>query len=92
VNQLQNTTDLQNQAIIQLLTAVMVYKFPELSWEAIETMFGVSELKKTAFIKKHCKRVNSWVSPRLFCDFSPLASENSPQKRDRRFRLYLYSN
>jgi predicted transposase YdaD len=40
-------TDLQNREIIELVTTVMVYKFPELSREAIEAMFTVSELKKT---------------------------------------------
>lgn len=47
VNQLQNKTDLQSQAIIELVSTVMVYKFPELSREAIEAMFSVSELKQT---------------------------------------------
>jgi predicted transposase YdaD len=38
--------DLQNQVIIELVSIVTVYKFPKLSWEAIEAMFGLSELKQ----------------------------------------------
>jgi predicted transposase YdaD len=38
--------------IIKLVSTVMVYKFPELSWEAIETMFGLSELKQTRVYQK----------------------------------------
>jgi predicted transposase YdaD len=41
------SADLQNQVIIELVSTVMVYKFPELGWEAIEAMFGLSELKQT---------------------------------------------
>jgi predicted transposase/invertase (TIGR01784 family) len=47
VDRIQTQTDLQNQVIIELISTVMVYKFPELSWEAIEAMFGLSELKQT---------------------------------------------
>jgi predicted transposase/invertase (TIGR01784 family) len=47
VNQLSHKTNSQNQAIIELVSTVMVYKFPELSREVIETMFSVSELKQT---------------------------------------------
>jgi predicted transposase/invertase (TIGR01784 family) len=47
VNQLSNRTDSENQAIIELVSTVMVYKFPELSHEVIEAMFSVSELKQT---------------------------------------------
>jgi predicted transposase YdaD len=47
VNQLRNKTDPQNQAIIDLISTMMVYKFPELSRGAIEAMFSVSELKRT---------------------------------------------
>jgi predicted transposase/invertase (TIGR01784 family) len=47
VSQLSHKTNSQNQAIIELVSTVMVYKFPELSREAIESMFSVSELKQT---------------------------------------------
>jgi predicted transposase/invertase (TIGR01784 family) len=47
VAQFEDMSDLQNQAIIELVCTVMVYKFPELSREAIEAMFSVSELKQT---------------------------------------------
>jgi hypothetical protein len=36
-----------NQAIIELVSTVMVYKFPQLTREEIEAMFSVSELKQT---------------------------------------------
>jgi predicted transposase/invertase (TIGR01784 family) len=47
VSQLSNKTNSQNQAIIELVSTVMVYKFPELSREVIEAMFSVSELRQT---------------------------------------------
>jgi predicted transposase/invertase (TIGR01784 family) len=46
-DRLKGQTDVQNQAIIELVNTVMVYKFPELSWEVIEAMFSISELKQT---------------------------------------------
>jgi predicted transposase YdaD len=47
VSQLSHKTNSQNQAIIELVSTVMVYKFPELSREVIEAMFTVRELKQT---------------------------------------------
>jgi predicted transposase/invertase (TIGR01784 family) len=47
VDRFKDMSDPQNQAIIELVCTVMVYKFPELSREAIEAMFSVSELKQT---------------------------------------------
>lgn len=47
LSQLQGKTDFQNQAIMELVSTVMVYKFPQMSREAIEAMFTVSELKQT---------------------------------------------
>lgn len=55
INQIENQpkenaegkTDLQTQAIIELVNTIMVYKFPTLSREAIEAMFTVSDLKQT---------------------------------------------
>jgi predicted transposase YdaD len=47
VQQLQGETDPPNQAIIELISTVMVYKFPQLSREEIESMFTVSDLKQT---------------------------------------------
>ncbi len=44
---LKGRTDGQNQAIIELVNNVMVYKFPNLSREVIEAMFSISELKQT---------------------------------------------
>jgi predicted transposase/invertase (TIGR01784 family) len=44
---LKGRTDVQNQAIIELVNTVMVYKFPNLSREVIEAMFSISELKQT---------------------------------------------
>ncbi len=40
-------TDSRFAAIIELIETVIVYKFPNLSREAIETMLGLSELKQT---------------------------------------------
>jgi predicted transposase/invertase (TIGR01784 family) len=47
VERVKSQTDVQNQAIIELVSTVMVYKFPELSREVIEAMFSISELKQT---------------------------------------------
>ena len=47
VDRFKDVSDPQNQAIIELVCTVMVYKFPELSREAIEAMFSVSELKQS---------------------------------------------
>jgi predicted transposase/invertase (TIGR01784 family) len=47
VQRLQGQTDPPNQAIIELISTVMVYKFPQLSREEIESMFTVSDLKQT---------------------------------------------
>ena len=47
VQRLQGKTDPANQAIIELISTVMVYKFPQLSREEIESMFTVSDLKQT---------------------------------------------
>ncbi len=47
VTRLREKPDFQNQAIIELVSTVMVYKFPQLSREEIEAMFSVSELKQT---------------------------------------------
>ena len=47
VPQLQDKTEPANQAIIELITTIMVYKFPELSREEIQAMFTVSDLKQT---------------------------------------------
>jgi predicted transposase/invertase (TIGR01784 family) len=53
VQSLLSRTDAQGQtnpkiiAIIKLIETIVVYKFPELSREEIERMFGLSELKQT---------------------------------------------
>jgi predicted transposase/invertase (TIGR01784 family) len=53
VQLLLSRTDAQGQsnpkitAIIKLIETIIVYKFPELSREEIERMFGLSELKRT---------------------------------------------
>ena len=47
VSSVQSRTDFQNQAIIELVSTIMVYKFPELSREEIQAMFTVSDLKQT---------------------------------------------
>jgi predicted transposase/invertase (TIGR01784 family) len=40
-------SNVENRGIIDLIETIMVYKFPQLSREAIERMFGLSELKQT---------------------------------------------
>jgi predicted transposase/invertase (TIGR01784 family) len=53
VQVLLSRTDIQGQTnhkikeIIKLIETIIVYKFPQLSREEIETMFGLSELRKT---------------------------------------------
>jgi predicted transposase/invertase (TIGR01784 family) len=44
--------DPQSSAILKLIETVIVYKFPNLSREAIEQMFGLSELKQTKFYQE----------------------------------------
>ena len=38
---------LSPSAIIELIETILVYKFPQLSWQEISAMFGISELKQT---------------------------------------------
>lgn len=47
VQQLRGQTVLNSQGIIKLISTIMVYKFPQLTCEEIESMFTVSDLKKT---------------------------------------------
>lgn len=44
--------DPQSSVILKLIETVIVYKFPNLSREAIEQMFGLSELKQTKFYQE----------------------------------------
>lgn len=43
----QGQQDSKITAIIRLIETIMIYKFPQLSREEIERMFGLSELKQT---------------------------------------------
>ena len=43
----EGETDPKNGAIMEMISTIMVYKFPELSREAIQAMFTVSDVKKT---------------------------------------------
>lgn len=47
VEQLQKETVPNEQGIIRLVSTIMVYKFPQLTREEIESMFTVSDLKQT---------------------------------------------
>lgn len=38
---------LSSSVIIEMLETIIVYKFPHLSWQEVEAMFGLSELKQT---------------------------------------------
>ncbi|MBE9175167.1 DUF4351 domain-containing protein [Synechocystis salina LEGE 06155] len=47
VQRFEGETDPRNGAIMDMISTIMVYKFPELSQEAIQAMFTVSDVKKT---------------------------------------------
>lgn len=47
ISSVEALSNLENRGIIDLIETIMVYKFPQLSREAIERMFGLSELKQT---------------------------------------------
>jgi predicted transposase/invertase (TIGR01784 family) len=47
ISSVEEQSNLENRGIIDLIETIMVYKFPQLSREAIERMFGLSELKQT---------------------------------------------
>ena len=47
VQRFEGETDPKNGAIMEMISTIMVYKFPELSREAIQAMFTVSDVKKT---------------------------------------------
>ena len=47
VPQLQGKTDFRSQEIIDLVSTIMVYKFPQLTREEIQAMFTVNDLKQT---------------------------------------------
>jgi predicted transposase YdaD len=51
VEQLQGKTEPKDQAIIKLVSTIMLYKFPNLTREEIESMFTVSDLKQTRVYK-----------------------------------------
>ena len=38
---------LSTAEIIEMIETIVVYKFPQLSWQEVEAMFGLSELKQT---------------------------------------------
>ncbi|MEO1520365.1 MAG: Rpn family recombination-promoting nuclease/putative transposase [Cyanobacteria bacterium J06633_2] len=38
---------LSSSVIIEMIETIIVYKFPNLSWQEVEVMFGLSELKQT---------------------------------------------
>ncbi|MEL6224088.1 MAG: DUF2887 domain-containing protein [Cyanobacteria bacterium J06627_8] len=37
----------QSAIIIKMIETIVIYKFPHLSWQEMEAMFGLSELKQT---------------------------------------------
>jgi predicted transposase/invertase (TIGR01784 family) len=47
ISSVDGQSNVENRGIIDLIETIMVYKFPQLSREAIERMFGLSELKQT---------------------------------------------
>jgi predicted transposase YdaD len=104
VKQLQNKTDPENQAIIELVSTVMVYKFPELSREAIEAMFSVSELKQTRVYQEARdegrqegeqvgeSRIVLRLLSRRIGELSPELRSASATKVVRRSKPYRHSN
>lgn len=51
VKQYQGKTDPKDQAIIKLVSTIMLYKFPKLTRDEIESMFTISDLKQTRVYK-----------------------------------------
>ncbi|MEO1520077.1 MAG: DUF2887 domain-containing protein [Cyanobacteria bacterium J06633_2] len=49
VNQIQQYPSQLSQSaiIIKMIETIVIYKFPHLSWQEMEAMFGLSELKQT---------------------------------------------
>lgn len=47
ISTVEAQSNIENREIIDLIETIMIYKFPQLSREAIERMFGLSELKQT---------------------------------------------
>jgi predicted transposase/invertase (TIGR01784 family) len=48
----QINSQLQQQQLLQLIETILIYKFPNMSREEIEAMFGLSELKQTRFYQE----------------------------------------
>ena len=83
VPQLQGKTDFQNQAIIELISTIMVYKFPQLSREEIEAMFSVSDLKQTkVYQEAQIEEALSLVLRQLARRLGPIAPETETQIRN----------
>ena len=86
VPQLQGKTEPANQAIIELITTIMVYKFPKLSREEIQTMFTVSDLKQTRFYQEarddgRAEEAQTLILRQLERRFGAIALETSARVR-----------
>jgi len=44
---LETNSELQQQQLLQLIETILIYKFPRISREEIEAMFGLSDIKQT---------------------------------------------
>ncbi|MCC5638936.1 Rpn family recombination-promoting nuclease/putative transposase [Nostoc sp. CHAB 5844] len=49
---LELSSQLQQQQLLQLIETILIYKFPSMSIEEIQDMFGLSELKQTRFYQE----------------------------------------
>jgi predicted transposase/invertase (TIGR01784 family) len=47
INRAKQAINIQQQQLLELIETILVYKFPAMSREEIEAMFGLTELKQT---------------------------------------------
>jgi predicted transposase/invertase (TIGR01784 family) len=65
ISSVEAQSNVENRGIIDLIETIMVYKFPQLSREAIERMFGLSELKQTRVYQEALQEGESKIILRL---------------------------
>lgn len=80
ISSVEERSNLENRGIIDLIETIMVYKFPQLSREAIERMFGLSELKQTRVYQEALQEGESKIILRqLERRLGPIAPEVQQQ-------------
>ncbi len=64
ISRAKQAVNFQQQQLLELIETILVYKFPKMSGEEIEAMFGLSELKQTRVYQqnKQEKKVNKKVN------------------------------